>query len=63
MPHFCLLCMKRHTRMLVTVSEEESDGVRYSATYEYCPETDEHLETEELMRKNSLAYRAAKEGE
>lgn len=59
MIHFCLMCMQYHPRQVVTVTEKESDGLIYDAEYEYCPETDDYLETEEMMKNNAAAYLTA----
>ncbi len=58
----CLLCMQEHDVETVEVDEDETfkgEPVSVTATYEYCPATDEFLESEEMIRKNSRAMKDA----
>jgi len=51
----CPLCMKTHKVNIVKVIETENyknKEISYEAIYEYCSNTDEYLETEEMIRKN-----------
>ena len=48
----CLLCMEEHDVDIVKVTETEvfkDEEVSFEATYEYCPNVDEFVETEELI--------------
>lgn len=48
-----------------TVEIEESDvneEFSFPAVYEYCDRADELLETEEMIRRNSNALKAARQG-
>lgn len=59
---FCLSCMREHDVNLVQKEEQEvfkGEKVNFIATYEYCSDTDELLETEDLIRANSLAVKDA----
>ena len=56
----CLICMEEHE--VETVKKEETElfrdrEVTYTATYEYCSNTDELLETEEMFKSNDLALK------
>lgn len=58
----CLVCMEEHEVDIVEVVETEifkDEEVTFTATYEYCPIGDEFLETEEMIRSNSLAMKDA----
>ncbi len=58
----CLTCMEEHEVNLVQREEHEvfkGEEVAFTATYEYCSNTDELLETEEFIRANSLAVKDA----
>jgi len=58
----CLSCMQEH---LVDVIEREENetfngvNVKYNAIYEYCPKTDEYLESEAMIKANGLAVKDA----
>lgn len=59
---FCLSCMEEHA--VDTIQREESEyfkgeKVVFVATYDYCSNTDELLETEEFIRANNLAVKDA----
>lgn len=63
----CQSCMEEHEVDIVQVEENmifRDEPVVYKAVYEYCKDTDELTEPEELIRENSLtlkdAYRAKK---
>ncbi|MFA5636624.1 MAG: type II TA system antitoxin MqsA family protein [Anaerovoracaceae bacterium] len=58
----CLICMEEHDVDKVEVIEYEifkDQEVTFTADYEYCPVTDEYLETEDMIRSNSLAMKDA----
>lgn len=58
----CLSCMEEHDVDTVEVIEQEAyKGVdlEFTATYEYCSNTDGYLETEDMIRANSLALKDA----
>ena len=58
----CVLCMEEHEVDIVEVVDEEffkGEEVTFPATYEYCSCADEYLETEEMMKTNSLAMKDA----
>lgn len=58
----CLSCMEEHSVDLVEVIEQEAyKGVdlEFTASYEYCSNTDEYLESEDMIRANSLAVKDA----
>ena len=59
---FCVSCMEEHT--VDTIQREESEEFKgeevvFVATYDYCTNTDELLETEEFIRANNLAVKDA----
>lgn len=59
---FCIHCMEEHEVDIVEVAETEifkGRKVKFKAIYQYCPIEDELLETEEMMRVNSLAMKKA----
>lgn len=59
---FCLSCMREHDVDLVQIRENDTFRnveIDYSATYEHCRDTDELLESEALIRANSLAAKDA----
>ncbi len=61
----CLICMEEHEVDTVEVTETEifkNEDVSFTATYEYCSNTDEYLETEEMIKANSLAMKDAYRG-
>ena len=58
----CISCMEQHDVDIVEIEEKgtfKGELVSFSAVYEYCSNTEEYLETEEMMRKNSLAQKDA----
>lgn len=58
----CLICMEEHDVDIVEIIDNEiykNEDVTFSATYEYCSNTDEFLENEEMIKKNSLAMKDA----
>ena len=58
----CLICMEEHDVQTVILQDsEEFKGVEvaFDATYEYCDCADEYLETEEMIKDNSLAMKDA----
>lgn len=58
----CLICMEEHEVQTVILTDtEEYKGVEVSfrATYEYCVHTGEYLETEDMIKANSLAMKDA----
>ncbi len=61
----CLICMEEHEVQTVVLEDtEEFKGkeVSFEAIYEYCDVADEFLETEEMIRANSLAMKDAYRG-
>lgn len=59
----CLSCMEEHQVDVVEEEEEKTIfkgiDVDFTAVYEYCPNMDAFLETEEMMRGNDLAVKDA----
>jgi putative zinc finger/helix-turn-helix YgiT family protein len=58
----CLNCMEEHDVETVEIIEKDTFKeveVEYPATYEFCPNTNEYLETEEMIRTNSLNMKDA----
>ena len=58
----CLACMEEHeVQTIILTDNEEFKGaeVTFDATYDYCSHTDEYLETEEMIKANSLAMKDA----
>lgn len=58
----CLICMEEHKVDTVEVMENvifKDEEVSFLATYEYCSSADEFLETEEMIKANSLAMKDA----
>lgn len=58
----CLICMEEHEVDIVEIIETEifkDERVTFKATYEYCFAGDELLETEEMIRANSMAMKDA----
>ena len=58
----CLICMTEHYVDTVEVIKTEvfkDEEVSFIATYEYCFLTDEYLETEEMIKENSLVMKDA----
>lgn len=59
---FCIYCMEEHEVDIVEMADTEifkEEEVSFDAIYQYCPIEDELLETEEMMRINSLAMKDA----
>jgi len=58
----CLTCMEEHVVQTVIVKDTEEfkgEEVTFDAVYEYCTDADEFLETEEMIKANSLAMKDA----
>lgn len=58
----CLTCMEEHEVRTVIITESEefkAEVVSFDAIYEYCDHADEYLETEDMIRANSLAMKVA----
>jgi len=58
----CSICMEEHSVDTVEVIDNEifkGVEVTFPATYEYCAIADEYLETEEMIKANSLAMKDA----
>lgn len=58
----CLICMEEHEVDAVEVIDSEickGEEVSFNATYEYCSNADEYLETEEMIKVNSLTMKDA----
>lgn len=58
----CLICMEEHEVDTVKVTDKEmykGEEVSFNATYEYCTNAEEYLETEEMVKANSLAMKDA----
>ncbi|HML36262.1 MAG TPA: DUF4065 domain-containing protein [Bacillota bacterium] len=58
----CLSCMETHDVELVEVIEKnifKNEAVEYAAVYEFCKNTDECSEPEELIKKNDLSFKDA----
>lgn len=58
----CLICMDEHevqTVILEDIEEFKGEEVSFDATYEYCVHADEYLETEDMIKANSLAMKDA----
>jgi putative zinc finger/helix-turn-helix YgiT family protein len=58
----CLICMEEHEVQTVIMRDtEEFKGleVSFDSTYEYCNHADEYLETEDMIKANSLAMKDA----
>jgi putative zinc finger/helix-turn-helix YgiT family protein len=61
----CLSCMEKHRVDVVQIEEHglfKNEDVGFIAAYEYCSTTNELLETEDMMRANSLAIKDAYRG-
>lgn len=62
MKKLCLCCMEEHEIMLVRVDEKnmfKDEEIEYQAIYEYCEETDEYFEPEELISQNDISLKNA----
>ena len=58
----CLSCMEEHEVEVVELMESnlfKGEQVDFAAVYEYCPDTEEYTETEELIKSNSLSFKDA----
>jgi len=58
----CLVCMEVHEVQTIIVEDSElfkGENVSFNATYEYRNRADEYLETEEMIKLNSLAMKDA----
>lgn len=58
----CLSCMEEHNVDIVEVIEQgkfKGEELEFIACYEYCSNTDEFLETEDMIRTNSLSLKDA----
>ena len=58
----CLSCMEEHEVLEIAVPEKNvfnGKVVHYIATYEYCSNADEYTQTEEMIRKNDVAFKDA----
>lgn len=58
----CLLCMEEHEVQIVILEDTEEfkgEEVSFYVTYEYCAHADEYLETEDMIKANSLAMKNA----
>ena len=59
---FCPFCMKMHEhqeRRLEEINIINGTEVKYLATYDYCPVTDEYSASEQQMRLNDIAQKDA----
>ncbi|HHW22918.1 MAG TPA: type II toxin-antitoxin system MqsA family antitoxin [Clostridiaceae bacterium] len=59
---FCTSCMKEHDIDIVEVEEKVTFKyviVKFNAIYEYCSQTDELTETEDMIRINGLSMKDA----
>lgn len=59
---FCFDCMEEHDVQRVRLPETvtfKGEEVEFAPTYEYCPHTDNLLETEDLIKANDLAMKDA----
>ena len=58
----CLVCMEEHevqTVILEDTEEFKGEDVSFDAIYEYCAHAEEYLETEDMIKANSLAMKDA----
>lgn len=58
----CLSCMEEHNVNIVEVEEQVTYKhleVEYLSIYEYCEDSDEYIETEDMIRTNSLSMKDA----
>lgn len=58
----CLICMEEHEVLIITQKDTEEfkkEEVTFEAKYEYCNRAEELLETEEMIKANSLAMKDA----
>ena len=57
-----LVCMEEHEVNMMEVIDTEifnNEEVSFAAICEYCYIADEYLETQEMIKKNSMAMKAA----
>lgn len=58
----CLSCMEEHNVNIVEVEEQvtyKNLEVEFISIYEYCANSDDYIETEDMIRTNSLAMKDA----
>ena len=58
----CLMCMEEHeVQTVILEDKEEFKGkqVVFNAMYEYCSKSNEYLETQEMIKSNSLSMKDA----
>jgi len=58
----CLSCMEEHEVDVVELNESnifKGEQVDFEAVYEYCPNTEEYTETEDMIKTNSLSFKDA----
>jgi len=58
----CFVCMEEHevkTVRVTDIEEFKGEEVSFESTYEYCDDDDEFIESEEMIRSNSLAMKDA----
>ncbi len=58
----CLICMKEHVVETVILTEIEifkQEEVSFNSTYEYCDHADELIESEDMIKANSLSMKDA----
>ncbi|HOV26026.1 MAG TPA: DUF4065 domain-containing protein [Pseudobacteroides sp.] len=58
----CLICMEEHEVQTVILKDKEEykgEVVSFDSIYEYCNNADEYIETEEMIKANSLAMKDA----
>ncbi len=56
----CLVCMEEHEVQTVVVEDTvvfKGEEVFFNATYQYCADADEYLETEDMIKANSLVMK------
>lgn len=58
----CLSCMEEHEIMETEIIEENifnNEKVSFKAIYEYCPNTEEYLQSEEMIKSNDISFKDA----
>ena len=58
----CLMCMEEHEVETIEIEDREiykGVEVSFDSIFEYCSNSDEYIETEEMIRNNSLAMKDA----
>lgn len=58
----CIICMEEHevqTVILEDIEDFKGEEVSFDAIYEYCAHADEYLETEDMIKLNSLSLKEA----